>query len=60
LRALRGNPVADGRYDATKRRFPHLQVHELLARDIRAAVNAGVPERESEFLKWVSVRLRTE
>jgi hypothetical protein len=50
----------DGRYDATKRRFPRLEVHELLARDITAAVDAGVPERESEFLKRVSVRLAVE
>jgi len=47
----------DGRYDGKKRLFPQLQVHELLARDITAAVDAGVPERESEFLKRVSVRL---
>lgn len=50
----------DGRYDATKHRFPRLEVHELLARDITAAVEAGVPERESEFLTRVSVRLRTQ
>jgi hypothetical protein len=50
----------DGRYDATKPRFPRLEVHELLARDITAAVDAGVPERESEFLNRVSVRLLFE
>jgi hypothetical protein len=50
----------DGRYDATKRRFPRLEVHELLARDITAAIDAGAPERESEFLTRVSVRLRAE
>jgi hypothetical protein len=50
----------DGRYDATKHRYPRLEVHELLARDITAAVDAGVPERESEFLKRVSVRLSAE
>jgi hypothetical protein len=50
----------DGRYDATKHRFPRLELHELLARDITAAVDAGVPERESEFLKRVSVRLRAK
>jgi hypothetical protein len=48
----------DGRYDA--HRFRRLEVHETLARDITAAVDAGVPERESEFLKRVSVRLRAE
>ena len=52
--------MRDGRYDATKRRFPRLEVHELLARDITTAIDAGVPERESEFLKRVSVRLRAE
>ena len=46
----------DGRYDA--HRFDRLEAHELLARDITAAIDAGVPERESEFLKRVSVRLR--
>jgi hypothetical protein len=50
----------DGRYDATRGRFRRLEVHETLARDITAAVDAGVPERESEFLKRVSVRLRAE
>jgi hypothetical protein len=50
----------DGRYDATKHRFRRLEVHELLARDITAAVDAGAPERESEFLTRVSVRLRAE
>ena len=50
----------DGRYDAARDRFRRLEVHELLARDITAAVDAAVPERESEFLKRVSVRLRAE
>jgi hypothetical protein len=50
----------DGRYDAPRDRFVRLEVHELLARDITAAVDAGEPERESEFLKRVSVRLRAE
>jgi hypothetical protein len=50
----------DGRYDGKKRLFPQLQVHELLARDITAAVDAGAPERESEFLKHASMRLRLE
>jgi hypothetical protein len=50
----------DGRYDARKDRFRRLEAHELLARDITAAVEAGVPERQPEFLKWVSVRLRAE
>jgi hypothetical protein len=50
----------EGRYDAARDRFRRLEVHELLARDITAAVDAGVPERESEFLKRVSVRLRAE
>ena len=50
----------DGRYDAPRDRFRRLEVHELLARDITAAVDAAVPERESEFLKRVSVRLRAE
>jgi len=49
----------DGRYDAGRDRFRRLETHETLARDITAAVEAGVPERESEFLKRVSVRLRT-
>jgi hypothetical protein len=45
-----------GRYDSP--RFPRLEAHELLARDITAAVEAGEPAgRESEFLKRVSVRL---
>ena len=48
----------DGRYDAARDRFRRLETHELLARDITAAVDAGAPERESEFLKRVSVRLR--
>jgi hypothetical protein len=48
----------DGRYDAARDRFRRLEAHELLARDITAAVEAGAPERESEFLKRVSVRLR--
>ena len=50
----------NGRYDAARDRFRRLEVHETLARDITAAVDAGVPERESEFLKRVSVRLRAE
>ena len=50
----------DGRYDASRDRFRRLEAHETLARDITAAVDAGVPERESEFLKRVSVRLRAE
>jgi hypothetical protein len=59
LAAIRA--MHDGRYDATKLRFPRLQVHELLARDITAAVEAGVmPARESEFLTRVALRLRTE
>jgi hypothetical protein len=48
----------DGRYDATKDRFRRLETHELLARDITAAVDAGAPERETEFLTRVTVRLR--
>ena len=47
-----------GRYDAPRDRFRRLEVHELLARDITAAVEAG--ERagtEPEFLKHVSARL---
>jgi hypothetical protein len=53
IRAMR-----DGRYDAARDRFRRLEVHELLARDITAAVEAGEPtDRESEFLKRVSVRL---
>ena len=50
----------DGRYDAARDRFRRLETHELLARDITAAVDAGAPERESEFLKRVSLRLRAE
>jgi hypothetical protein len=46
-----------GRYDAPRDRFRRLETHETLARDITAAIDAGVPERESEFLKRVSVRL---
>jgi hypothetical protein len=49
----------DGRYDAPKDRFRRLEVHELLARDITAAIDAGAPDRESEFLKRVSIRLST-
>jgi hypothetical protein len=48
----------DGRYDAAKDRFRRLETHELLARDITAAVDAGAPERETEFLTRVNVRLR--
>jgi hypothetical protein len=55
IRAMR-----NGRYDAPRDRFRRLEVHELLARDITAAVDAGMPERESEFLTRVSVRLRAE
>lgn len=48
----------NGRYDASRDRFRRLEVHELLARDITAAVEAGEPsDREPEFLKRVSVRL---
>ena len=55
IRAMR-----DGRYDAARDRFRRLEVHETLARDITAAVEAGEPtDRESEFLKRVSVRLST-
>jgi hypothetical protein len=50
----------DGRYDAAKDRFRRLESHELLARDITAAVDAGAPERESEFLTRVALRLRAE
>ena len=50
----------DGRYDAAKVRFRRLETHELLARDISAAVDAGEPERDSEFLTRVSLRLRAE
>lgn len=54
-----------GRYDTPSgrhgiHRFRRLEAHELLARDITAAVDAGAPERESEFLKRVSVRLHAE
>jgi hypothetical protein len=49
-----------GRYDSPSHRFRRLEAHELLARDITAAVEAGAPERESEFLKRVSVRLHAE
>jgi hypothetical protein len=50
----------DGRYDAQRDRFRRLEVHELLARDITAAVEAGArTDREPEFLKRVSVRLGT-
>lgn len=48
----------DGRYDASRDRFRRLETHELLARDITAAVDAGAPDRESEFLTRVAVRLR--
>jgi hypothetical protein len=48
----------DGRYDAPRDRFRRLETHETLARDISAAVDAGAPDRESEFLKRVSARLR--
>jgi hypothetical protein len=51
-------PLHSGRHDAPHGCFPRLQVHELLARDITAAVEAGEPAgRESEFLKHVAVRL---
>jgi hypothetical protein len=50
----------DGRYDAQRDRFRRLEVHELLARDITAAVEAGAQtDREPEFMKRVSVRLST-
>ena len=50
----------DGRYDAPRDRFRRLEVHELLARDITAAVEAGArTDREPEFLARVSVRLST-
>src|SRR4029453_17760188 len=39
------------RYGTPSHRFRRLEAHELLARDITAAVDAGAPERESEFLK---------
>ena len=48
----------NGRYDAARDRFHRLETHELLARDITAAVDAGAPEREAEFLTRVTVRLR--
>lgn len=48
----------DGRYDAARDRFRRLETHELLARDITAAVDAGAPEREEEFLTRVTLRLR--
>jgi hypothetical protein len=49
-----------GRYDAPRDRFRRLEVHELLARDITAAVEAGErTDRDVEFLKHVSVRLST-
>jgi hypothetical protein len=49
-----------GRYDASRDRFRRLEVHELLARDITAAVEAGErADREPEFLERVSVRLNT-
>jgi len=47
-----------GRYDAARDRFHRLETHELLARDITAAVEAGAPDREGEFLTRVTVRLR--
>jgi hypothetical protein len=47
-----------GRYGA--QRFPRLEAHEMLARDITAAVEAGAPEREFEFSNWVAMRLRAE
>jgi hypothetical protein len=51
-------PLHSGRHDTPRARFPRLEVHEMLARDITAAVDAGEPAgRESEFLKRVSVRL---
>jgi hypothetical protein len=51
-------PLHSGRHDAPRGRFPRLEVHEMLARDITAAVDDGEPAgRESEFLKRVSVRL---
>jgi hypothetical protein len=48
----------DGRYDAARDRFHRLETHELLARDITAAVEAGASEREDEFLTRVTLRLR--
>ena len=51
-------PLNGRRHDSPRERFPRLEAHELLARDITAAVDAGEPAgRESEFLKRVSVRL---
>ena len=50
----------NGRYDAARDRFRRLETHELLARDITAAVEAGAPEREEEFLTRVTVRLRAQ
>jgi hypothetical protein len=51
-------PLNSGRHDAPRDRFPRLEVHETLARDITAAVDAGEPAgRDPEFLKRVSVRL---
>jgi hypothetical protein len=51
----------DGRYDATRDRFRRLEVHELLARDITAAIEAGeATDRAPEFLKRVLVRLSTD
>ena len=50
----------NGRYDASRDRFHRLETHELLARDITAAVEAGAPEREEEFLTRVTVRLRAQ
>jgi hypothetical protein len=49
-----------GRYETPSNSFRRLETHELLARDITAAVEAGAPERESEFLTRVSLRLRAE
>ena len=51
-------PLHNRRSDAPRGHFPRLEVHELLARDITAAVDAGEPAgREPEFLKRVFVRL---
>ena len=51
-------PLHSGRHDTPHGHFPRLEVHEMLARDISAAVDAGEPAgRESEFLKRVSGRL---
>jgi len=62
IRAMRAGrydaPVNGRRHDSPGGLFPRLEAHELLARDIAAAVDAGEPAgRESEFLKRVSVRL---